>query len=59
MTSLGTLTHLFVTSQTVLQPRVDWMVDGPILVRAPKLVTEGFIAEIAAILRLPMAARIV
>ena len=35
------------------------MGDGPILVRALKLVAEGFRAEIAAILRLRMAARIV
>ena len=35
------------------------MGDGPILVRALKLVVEGFRAEIAAILRLPMAARVV
>ena len=33
--------------------------DGPILVCALKLVAEGFRAEIAAILRLPMTARIV
>ena len=33
--------------------------DGPISVRAPKLATEGFRTEIAAILRLPMAAGIV
>ena len=35
------------------------MADGPILGRALKLVTVGFRAEIAAILRLQMAATIV
>jgi len=38
---------------------VSWTVDGPILVRALKLVAEGFRAKIAAILRLPMAEKIV
>ena len=46
-------------ARTALLATVRWTVDGPILVRALKLVAEGFRAEIAAILRLPMAARIV
>ena len=54
---LRCVTHKLV--QAALQLTVYWMGDGPILVRALKLVTEGFRAEIAAILRLPMAARIV
>ena len=38
---------------------MQWTVDGPILVRAPKLAVGGLRLERAAILRVRMAARIV
>ena len=56
---MGAFAHLFATRQTALQPTVYWTADGLILVRALKLVKEGFRAEVAAILCLQMAAKLV
>ena len=54
-----TFAHLFATRQTALQPTVYWTADGPILVLVLKLVKEGFRAEVAAILCLQTAAKLV
>ena len=57
--AMGAFAHLSATRQTALQPTVYWTVDGPVLVRALKLVKEGFRAEVAATLCLQMAAKLV
>ena len=57
--AMVTFAHLFATPQTALQPTVYWTADGPILVLVLKLVKEGFREEVAAILCLQTAAKLV
>jgi len=52
-------THIYTALQMALQAIPHWTGDGLVSVRALQLVTVGRRAEIAAILRVPMAARIV
>ena len=56
---MGACAHLFITLQTALPAALNWTADGPISGRAQKLVTVGLRPEIAAILRMQMAARVV